>query len=294
LSPGEYRIVFASGKDRKPIGLGTRLHTNFKLNAAGEYLGLYNLESPRQAVSEFAPQFPEQPQRLFLRLDRQQRLAVFQDADARRGQRSSTITQILSPPHFSVQRGYFNQPFNLILSTTDSSAGIRYTTNGSEPTETNGVIYAGPIPVSRTTVLRAAAFKTDYLPSVVVTHTYLYGLSTALRSLPGLSIVTPTNNLLGPTGIIGIKGGTYINGPWQPVNPGDYHNPSQQGHRLGAAHFGRMDSPAGQRRLQMDCGFVCRGAIGCGRVTCRAASFRIGSNFRSDYGAGRSGVSAVH
>jgi len=78
------------------------------------------------------------------------------------------------------------KPFNLILSTTDSSAGIRYTTNGSEPTETNGVIYAGPIPVSRTTVLRAAAFKTDYLPSVVVTHTYLVRLEHCVAVVAGV------------------------------------------------------------------------------------------------------------
>jgi len=87
LSPGEYRIVFASGKDRKPIGLGTRLHTNFKLERRRRIsrplqprIAAAGGQRVRAAISGAA-------QRLFLRLDRQQRLAVFQDADARRGQR---------------------------------------------------------------------------------------------------------------------------------------------------------------------------------------------------------------
>ena len=36
LSPGEYLVVFASGKDRK----GNILHTNFKIKSSGEYLWL--------------------------------------------------------------------------------------------------------------------------------------------------------------------------------------------------------------------------------------------------------------
>ena len=37
LEPGAYLVVFASGKDRSGAG---NLHTNFRLEASGEYLGL--------------------------------------------------------------------------------------------------------------------------------------------------------------------------------------------------------------------------------------------------------------
>jgi hypothetical protein len=40
LAPGEYVVVFASGKDRKPTVGTNRWHTNFKLATAGEFLGL--------------------------------------------------------------------------------------------------------------------------------------------------------------------------------------------------------------------------------------------------------------
>ena len=41
LGPGEYRVIFASGKDRRE---GEALHTNFKLSTSGEKLRLYDPE----------------------------------------------------------------------------------------------------------------------------------------------------------------------------------------------------------------------------------------------------------
>ena len=53
LFAGRVIVVFASAKDRKPTAVGSRLHTNFKLNTGGEYLALFNADSPRAAVTEF-------------------------------------------------------------------------------------------------------------------------------------------------------------------------------------------------------------------------------------------------
>ena len=56
LSPGEYLVVFASGKDRGIAG--SELHTNFALAASGEYLALI---SPSGLPStEFTPSYPPQ------------------------------------------------------------------------------------------------------------------------------------------------------------------------------------------------------------------------------------------
>jgi len=57
LKPGEYLIVFASGKNRRdPSGV---LHSNFKLSGSGEYLGLVRPDG-RTVVSEFSPTYPIQ------------------------------------------------------------------------------------------------------------------------------------------------------------------------------------------------------------------------------------------
>ena len=54
IAANRYLRVFASGKDRtRP---DDELHTNFRLRAGGEYLGLVNPQS--RVVHEFAPQYP--------------------------------------------------------------------------------------------------------------------------------------------------------------------------------------------------------------------------------------------
>ncbi len=79
---------------------------------------------------------------------------------------------------------------------------IRYTTDYSEPTLTNGKVYTEPLNVRRTTVVRAAVFKDGMLPSRVETHTYAYNLGKSAISLPMLSLVTEESNLRGRTGIM--------------------------------------------------------------------------------------------
>ncbi|NQU22560.1 MAG: CotH kinase family protein, partial [Candidatus Nealsonbacteria bacterium] len=75
---------------------------------------------------------------------------------------------------FSVDRGYYDAPFDLEITTGTTGATIRYTLDGSEPTPTRGTLYTGPIHVSRTTTLRAFAFKEDMEPSDVDTQTYVF------------------------------------------------------------------------------------------------------------------------
>ena len=56
LGPGQFLVVFASGKDRRVVG--ANLHTNFSLAAAGEYLALR--EPSGVVATEFSPTFPAQ------------------------------------------------------------------------------------------------------------------------------------------------------------------------------------------------------------------------------------------
>ena len=58
--------------------------------------------------------------------------------------------------------------------TADEGTSIRYTTDGTEPTEENGEEYSGPIRIDETTTLRARSFKDDAEPSFVETRTYLF------------------------------------------------------------------------------------------------------------------------
>ncbi len=52
----------------------------------------------------------------------------------------------------------------------DDTASVYYTTDGSEPTQ-QSLVYTSPLTVDKTTTIKARAFKTGYLPSMVLTST---------------------------------------------------------------------------------------------------------------------------
>ncbi|QDU54665.1 LamG-like jellyroll fold domain-containing protein [Aeoliella mucimassa] len=57
IEPGEFQLVFASDKDT--VAPNGELHTNFKLSADGEYLGLIDIDGVT-VIDAFAPEFPPQ------------------------------------------------------------------------------------------------------------------------------------------------------------------------------------------------------------------------------------------
>ena len=56
-------------------------------------------------------------------------------------------------PQFSHDRGFYDAAFNLEITTATAAATIRYTTDGSLPTLTNGTTYAGPIAIDPASVV---------------------------------------------------------------------------------------------------------------------------------------------
>ncbi len=77
-------------------------------------------------------------------------------------------------PDFSLKHGFFFAPNVVTLSTISVGCQIRYTTDSSEPTETNGFDYISPIIISNTTCLRAATFSNSTIRSEVETKTYIF------------------------------------------------------------------------------------------------------------------------
>jgi hypothetical protein len=77
---------------------------------------------------------------------------------------------------FSKDRGFYDAPFNVEITTATADAVIRYTTDGSAPTATTGLVYnpASPPLITTTTTLRAAAFKAGFTPTSVDTQTYIF------------------------------------------------------------------------------------------------------------------------
>jgi hypothetical protein len=99
------------------------------------------------------------------------------------GYNSTSYVGLLQDVQFSLARGFYTTPQSLTLSTSVVGTQIRYTSDGSEPTSTNGTVYTGPIGIAGTSVIRAAAFLNNYLPSRVSTSSYFF-LDDVLRQSP--------------------------------------------------------------------------------------------------------------
>ncbi|MEM7230978.1 MAG: lamin tail domain-containing protein [Planctomycetota bacterium] len=87
---------------------------------------------------------------------------------------SAGFLDIVEDTAFSIDRGFFDAPFDVVISTPTEGARIRYTTDGSEPSASRGELYDGPIRIDETTVLRAIGYKAGFVPTNVDTQTYIF------------------------------------------------------------------------------------------------------------------------
>ena len=181
IPAGGYMIFWADDSN-------SGVHTNFKLSSGGEEIGLFDPSGqPIDSIIFEAQRSDISFGRLlngpavWRYLDNPTPGAANDDGGA---------LGIAQAPSFSVQGGFYGGTQSVVLSALAPLAQIRYTTDGSTPTATS-TLYSTPIPVSSTSVVRAAAFEADYVPSPIVTHTYFINEST---DLPVVSLTTDPAN----------------------------------------------------------------------------------------------------
>ena len=75
-------------------------------------------------------------------------------------------------PAFNPAAGTYSAAQNVTISTTTSGATIRYTTDGSTPSETAGTVYSSAVNISANTTLQAIAYETGMADSPVATGVY--------------------------------------------------------------------------------------------------------------------------
>lgn len=127
-------------------------------------------------------------------------------------------TKRLDAPVVSKDACLFTSSMNVVV-TIPEGATLRYTTDGTTPTENNGEVSAyGLFRVNGTTVYRFRLFQDGYLPSRVVTRSYIY--KDREYGLPIVSVVTDPVNLYDDSLGIMVKGvnGRTGNGQTSPCN----------------------------------------------------------------------------
>ncbi len=83
-----------------------------------------------------------------------------------------TLPPAVADPTFTPPAGTYSSAQSVTISTTTSGASIRYTTDGSVPSETAGTIYSGPVSIGSTATLKAIAYKSGMTDSNVVIGAY--------------------------------------------------------------------------------------------------------------------------
>ncbi|MEM7233397.1 MAG: CotH kinase family protein, partial [Planctomycetota bacterium] len=104
---------------------------------------------------------------------------------------------------FSIDRGFYDANFDVVITSDTPDAVIRYTLDGSEPTSTHGAIYSRSISISSNRVLRAMAYRPGFLETNVDTQSYFRSTSAAIRSLDVVSIAGD------PVSVFSVNGGLY-------------------------------------------------------------------------------------
>ncbi len=199
IAAGEHMVIFASGRD---VTSGGNLHTNFKLtqtkgsevillsDPSEAPIALYELNAPNK-VNESTGRIS----------DGDANWGIMENPTP--GNPNTNVKQFYATqPDSSPDPGLFTGSVDVTLSSPDPGVSIRYTTNGADPTA-GSTLYAGPITLTETTVIRAIAINPDPdIPnSFIETSTYFVD---DVHSIPVVSIS-------GGSGIANLFGGDQSN-----------------------------------------------------------------------------------
>ncbi len=185
LVGGQYLIVFA-GDDADPT-MGTDLYTGFGLGVNGDYVGFYSPTG--NLITEFGTGGANYPQQYdnvsygFVADDSYSQPSYFATPTPGSANISPVDGVVDVLPTVSVDRGFYDQTFNVTVASQTPGATLAYTTDGSEPSFTNGTLVqpnsstalaSAVITVSDTTSLRTAALKSGFFTAGATTHTYVF------------------------------------------------------------------------------------------------------------------------
>jgi hypothetical protein len=173
LSAGGYLIVFASGQPVDDyVDKGGYLHTNFALSRNGEYLAL--IDPSGEIVHEYAPSYPPQETDVSYGMWGDEHRYFVLPTPGRANQRA--VLGLVGRTYHSHDRGFYDEPFDLWILCNTPDASIRYTLDGSEPTEQYGTLYNPevPIPITTTTDVRSVAYRPGWRTADVTTHSYIF------------------------------------------------------------------------------------------------------------------------
>jgi hypothetical protein len=172
IPPQGFLLLWADGDTAD-----SELHASFRLSAGGEEIGLFDRDGATLLDSvSFGPQSPDVSCGRYPDGADEWQFMAWPTPGS---ENISTYAGAVAEPQFSRVRGFQEAAFLLELTTPTEGATIYYRLDGVDPLgagghSPTGTKYTGPIPISRTTCVRAAAVRTGWKSSATVTATYIF------------------------------------------------------------------------------------------------------------------------
>lgn len=176
IPPNGYIVFLLSGRN---LNTGTYQETNFKLTQLDqEWVVLSN--SSGMVIDSYQMLIPTPGGHSRGRTtDGALTWGYFTTPTPNSSNNTTSYQGYCEKPTFNLAPGFYPSSQTLTLSTNTAGAEIRYTTDGSEPSQTSN-LYSGPINISSTTVVRAQSYlvsATNLLPSLVENNTYFINVN---------------------------------------------------------------------------------------------------------------------
>ncbi|NLF39674.1 hypothetical protein GX586_09530 [bacterium] len=211
LTAGQYLVVQASGLGL-PATNGYGPHTTFELGSGGEYLALFDNASPPRARTLFSPGYPDQSYFHSCGIvdgAGQEYRYLSRATPGQPNDTGETFDTILPEPVFDMPQGFYDGAIDVAVITREPGAFVRYTTDGREPTLSNGYLYTGPVHLAVTNcALRARAFRPGSIPSRTASRAYLLNQPAVIKTLPAFVMIgDEERDFFCPHGVMAVSGG---------------------------------------------------------------------------------------
>ncbi len=190
ILPDSFLLIWADKDPEQGVN-----HLGFKLSGGGEEIAIYTPDSLMIDSVSFGQQTADYS--MGRQPDGGTIWNFFTEPTPAASNTTTGLYGTTPCPEFSLPGGFYEQGFYVGLSVSLESATIRYTLDCSEPTSSSPV-YTSPIFVDTTTVIRASAFKENWIAGAIATATYIFN---ADFSLDVVSLVTQHDNFWGSSGI---------------------------------------------------------------------------------------------
>ncbi|MCD4709744.1 MAG: chitobiase/beta-hexosaminidase C-terminal domain-containing protein, partial [Bacteroidales bacterium] len=192
LNQEEHFIIWADEEPEEGFN-----HASFKLSGEGEYLAIFTEDGTPVDQCYFGPQTTNVSYGRYP--DAGLTWSFFTDPTPGASNALPGVGTVLPVPSSNLSGGLYSEPVMLALFSPVAGASIFYTTDCSEP-DNSDLLYMKPVEISATTIIQAKLIKADAVDGSVLTISII--MDETDYENPVVSLVAEPEALYGTSGLI--------------------------------------------------------------------------------------------